>query len=56
MMRSVVSEKTGTPSLKIEPSLPTANSGCPSDQNATAFGGWVWTTAAMSDRTRKISE
>src|SRR6266702_2244956 len=56
MMRSVVSENTGTPAQKIAPSFPTGSSGRPSDENATACGGWVWTTAAMSDRTRKISE
>src|SRR5260370_37358700 len=56
MMRSVVSENTGTPAQKIAPSFPTGSNGRPSDDNASACGGWVWTTATMSDRARKISE
>src|SRR5215471_20912420 len=56
MMKSVVSENTGTPAQKIAPSFPTGSNGRPSDENATACGGWVWTTAAISDRARKISE
>ena len=55
MMRSVVSENIGMPAQKIAPSFPTGSNGRPSDENATACGGWVWTTAAMSDRARKIS-
>src|SRR5882724_3292700 len=53
---AVVAEKTGTPARKIEPSLPTGRSGRPSVENATACAGWVCTTAAMSGRTRRISE
>ncbi len=56
MMRSVVSEKIGRLPAKTEASLPTATSGLPSDEKATAWIGWVWITAFTSGRARSTSE
>ena len=55
-MRSVVSAKIGRWPTNHEASLPTASSGLPSDENATAWIGCVCTTALISGRARSTSE
>ena len=56
MIRSVVSEKIGTPAENMVPSLLMGESSLPSDEKAMAYSGWVWITQLTSGRARITSE
>ena len=56
VIRSVVSENTGTPAENMVPSLLIGASALPSEENAMACSGWVWITQLMSGRARSTSE
>ena len=56
VIRSVVSEKIGTPAENMVPSLLIGWSSLPSEENAMACSGWVWITQLMSGRARITSE
>ena len=56
MIRSVVSEKIGTPAENMVPSLLIGGSFLPSEENAMACSGWVWMTQLTSGRARITSE
>ena len=55
-IRSVVSEKIGTPEENIVPSFDIGCSSLPSEEKATACSGWVWITQCTSGRARSTSE
>jgi hypothetical protein len=56
VIRSVVSEKIGTPDENMVPSLLMADSVLPSEEKAMACSGWVWMTQFTSGRARSTSE